>query len=297
MHENAVKRLELATDLRIATERKEFQLFYQPIVRIEDKSLDGFEGLMRWNHPTRGLVSPGEFIPLAETTGLIVPMTVDILRSGCDQLVEWQREMPPTQNLNLSLNLSAIHLADTNVLDHIETVINESGIKPSSLKLEITESSVLENAEQTIEVLWRIKALGVRLSIDDFGTGYSSLSYLHRFPVDTLKIDRSFVSTMEDGSESEEIVKTVLTLAKALNLSVIAEGIETGYQYRRLQTLGCEYAQGYLFSRPVSAADAAILLDGDHDWLTVVPQSPLLAPIAGEHKTVDSLGLLLSSTG
>lgn len=295
MHENAVKRLELATDLRTATERKEFQLFYQPIVRIEDKSLYGFEGLMRWNHPTRGLVSPGEFIPLAETTGLIVPMTVDVLRSGCEQLVEWQREMPSTQNIKLSLNLSAIHLSDANVVDHIETVIKETGIRPSSLKLEITESSVLENADQTIEVLWRIKALGVRLSIDDFGTGYSSLSYLHRFPVDTLKIDRSFVSTMEDGSESEEIVRTVLTLAKALKLSVIAEGIETGYQYRQLQTLGCEYAQGYLFSRPVSPGDATILLDGENEWLRIaVPDDEvsLFTPISGTNKPVDALGQL-----
>ncbi len=290
MHENAVKRLELATDLRIATERKEFQLFYQPIVRIEDQSIYGFEGLMRWNHPTRGLVSPGEFISLSETTGLIVPMTVDVLRSGCEQLVEWQREIPSARNLMLSANLSAIHLADANVVDHIGTIIDETGIRPSSLKLEITESSVLENADETIEVLWKIKALGVRLSIDDFGTGYSSLSYLQRFPVDTLKIDRSFVSTMEDGSESEEIVRIILMLAKALDLSVIAEGIETGYQYRQLQTLGCEYAQGYLFSRPLPAIDAAILLDGENDWLTADLDAPLITPIPNASKGVGLIG-------
>lgn len=294
MHEKAVKRLELATDLRIATEKKEFQLFYQPIVRIEDRSLYGFEALMRWNHPTRGLVSPGEFIPLAESTGLIVPMTVDILRSGCEQMVNWQREMPSVHNLMLSVNLSAIHLADANVVDHIDTVIKETDIRPSSLKLEITESSVLENADHTIDVLNRIKDLGVRLSIDDFGTGYSSLSYLHRFPVDTLKIDRSFVSTMENGSESEEIVRIVVTLAKALNLSVIAEGIENPYQLRQLQMLGCEFAQGYLFSRPVSASDAVSLLDGDDAWLKIeLPHDgfvPLFTPMISSHKAAGLIG-------
>lgn len=290
MHENAVKRLELATDLRTATERKEFRLFYQPIVSITDKTLYGFEGLMRWHHPTRGLVSPGEFIPLAESTGLIVPMTVDVMRSGCEQLAEWQRELRSAHDLNLSLNLSVIHLADPHVVDHIQTAINETGVKPTSLKLEITESSVLENAEQTIEVLSKIKSLGVRLSIDDFGTGYSSLSYLHRFPVDTLKIDRSFVSTMEDGSESEEIVRTVLTLAKALKLSVVAEGIETNYQYRQLHSLGCEYAQGYLFSRPVSAGDAGIMVEGNNAWSEIELQDddmPAVGLIARRESGLD----------
>ncbi|MGH9947333.1 MAG: putative bifunctional diguanylate cyclase/phosphodiesterase, partial [Pyrinomonadaceae bacterium] len=266
MHENAVRRMEIETDLRLAVERKEFELFYQPIVGMSDLSLCGFEALVRWNHPKRGLVSPADFIPIAETTGLVIPMTIDILRTGCMQLVEWERRLERPGLLMLSVNLSVTHFADPALVDQIKEIMKESGISPSSLKLEITESAVMENAESAIAMLQRIKAAGVSISIDDFGTGYSSLSYLHKFPLDYLKIDRSFVSAMDDGTENREIVRTIIALAKALKLSIIAEGIETKEQLQKLRTLGCEFGQGYLFSRPLPVSEIDGLLNDDNHW-------------------------------
>lgn len=271
MHARAVSLLELETDLRLAVERDEFELFYQPLVNLDNVSLVGFEALVRWNHPSRGLITPGEFIAVAESTGLIVPMTMRLLRSACEQAVEWkERGLAPDQMV-MSVNLSAVHLAQRGLVDQLRSIIFETGIEAEHLKLEITESAVMQNAENVIAVLKKIKELGVRLSIDDFGTGYSSLSYLHRFPIDTLKIDRSFVSTMEDGSENGEIMRTVIALAKALNLSVIAEGIESIHQFHQLRILGCEYGQGFLFSRPISAKEAENLLADDNRWRNILP--------------------------
>jgi len=266
MRQLAVRRLELETDLRLAVERKEFELFYQPIVSMDDLSLSGFEALVRWNHPTRGLVSPIDFIPLAESTGLVIPMTIDILRAGCNQLVEWERRIGKAGTMMLSVNLSVTHFSDAALVDQIKSIILETGIRPSSLKLEITESAVMENAESAIAMLKRIKAAGVSISIDDFGTGYSSLSYLHRFPLDYLKIDRSFVNAMDDGSENREIVRTIVALAKALKLAIIAEGIETQDQLERLRELGCEFGQGYLFSRPLPANEIEPMLSETFSW-------------------------------
>lgn len=271
MHARAVSLLELETDLRLAVERDEFELYYQPLVNLDDVSLMGFEALVRWNHPSRGLVTPVEFIEVAETTGLMIPMTVRLLRSACEQLRKWKEAGLSKHDLIVSVNLSASHLAQKGIVDQLRSIIFESGIEPESLKLEITESAVMQNAEHTINVLKKIKDLGVRLSIDDFGTGYSSLSYLHRFPIDTLKIDRSFVGTMEDGSENGEIVRTVIALAKALNLSVIAEGIESIHQFHQLRILGCEYGQGFLFSRPVPASEAEKLLRDPGRWSNILP--------------------------
>ena len=271
MHARAVSLLELETDLRLAVERNEFELYYQPLVNLDDVSLMGFEALARWNHPSRGLITPGEFIDVAETTGLIVPITNVLLRSACEQLTAWKKSGAAERNTIVSVNLSAVHLAQKGIVDEIRAVLFETGMEPECLKLEITESAVMENAEHTIKVLNRIRELGVKLSIDDFGTGYSSLSYLHRFPIDTLKIDRSFVMTMEDGSENGEIVRTVIALAKALNLNVIAEGIESIHQFHQLRILGCEYGQGYLFSRPVPAAEAAKLLSDSSRWQNILP--------------------------
>lgn len=271
MHARAVSLLELETDLRLAVERKEFELYYQPIVSLGDASLLGFEALIRWNHPSRGLVTPGEFIDTAESTGLMIPMTLQVLRTACDQLTRWKRARVAPRSLIMSVNLSASHLSQPDVVEQLNEIIVDTGIDPSCLKLEITESAVMGNAEAVIEVLRKIQRLGVQLSIDDFGTGYSNLSYLHRFPIDTLKVDRSFVNTMEDGSENGEIVRTVIALAKALRLSVIAEGIESIHQFHQLRILGCEFGQGYLFARPLPEKEATALLEDPGRWTNILP--------------------------
>ncbi len=275
MHARAVSLLELETDLRLAVERNEFELYYQPIVSLGDTSILGFEALIRWNHPNRGLVTPGEFIDTAESTGLMIPMTILVLRTACEQLTRWKRARLAPRSLIMSVNLSASHLGQPDVVDQLKAVIEETGIDPSCLKLEITESAVMGNAEAVIEVLKKIQRLGVQLSIDDFGTGYSNLSYLHRFPIDTLKIDRSFVSTMEEGSENGEIVRTVIALAKALRLSVIAEGIESIHQFHQLRILGCEFGQGYLFSRPLPEKEATHLLEDPGRWTHILPNNDI----------------------
>ncbi len=272
MHIRAVTRLQLETDLRFAIERNEFELFYQPIIGLETASLEGFEALVRWNHPQRGLVPPNEFIPISESTGLIIPMTVQILHSACSQVVKWQEASKAAKPLSVAVNLSGKHFGHPALVEQIKTVIAETGIDPASLKLELTESAVMENAETAILMLKQIKETGVQISIDDFGTGYSSLSYLHRFPIDLLKVDRSFVSAMEENSENGEIVRTVIALAKALNLKVVAEGIESIHQFHQLRILGCEYGQGYLFSKPLPVADIERLLEDNTRWQSILPQ-------------------------
>lgn len=272
MHIRAVTRLQLETDLRFAIERNEFELYYQPIISLEDASLIGFEALVRWNHPQRGLVPPNEFIPISESTGLIIPMTVQILHSACTQIVEWQEKSPNGKQLSISVNLSGKHFGHPALVEQIKTVISETGIAAGNLKLELTESAVMENAETAILMLKQIKDTGVQISIDDFGTGYSSLSYLHRFPIDLLKVDRSFVSAMEENTENGEIVRTVIALAKALKLKVVAEGIESIHQFHQLRILGCEYGQGYLFSKPMPVADTERLLADKTRWQNILPQ-------------------------
>jgi EAL domain-containing protein (putative c-di-GMP-specific phosphodiesterase class I) len=260
MFARSLQRQQLETDLRYAIVCNELELYYQPIVRLDDRSLFGFEALVRWNHPRKGLLLPSEFIPAAEANGLIGPMSIQILKDACSQLANWERDFDAAQPVTVSVNISAANLADPNLVAQIESVIAETNIRPSSLKLEITESAVMEDAESAIETLRQVKETGVSLSIDDFGTGYSSLSYLQKFPIDYLKIDRSFVSEMEKGGENEEIVRTIIALAKALNLKLIAEGIETTYQFEKLRELGCEYGQGFLFARPLPARKAESLL-------------------------------------
>lgn len=278
MHARAVTLLQLETDLRYAIDRNELRAFYQPIIDCDTLSLVGFEALIRWSHPQRGLVPPMEFIPVSEQSGLIVPITLWMLRNTCRQMVEWQQKMPGNEFLILSVNLSGKHFAYSNLVDQVSEIIKETGINPACLKLEITESAVMENAEVVISMLQKLKDLGVQLSIDDFGTGYSSLSYLHRFPIDTLKVDRSFVSTMEDGSENGEIVRTIIALAKALGMDVVAEGIETIHQLHQLRVLGCEYGQGYLFSRPVPAKQAVELLRDKTQWHHILPNRQVVPP-------------------
>lgn len=271
MHIRAVTRLQLETDLRFAIERNEFELHYQPIIGLESATLVGFEALVRWNHPQRGLVPPNEFIPISESNGLIVPMTVQILHQACKQVVEWQRRSESTDPLSVAVNLSGKHFGHPALVEQITSVIRETGIAPSSLKLELTESAVMDNAETAILMLQQIKETGVQVSIDDFGTGYSSLSYLHRFPIDQLKVDRSFVSAMEENTENGEIVRTVIALAKALGLKVVAEGIESIHQFHQLRILGCEYGQGYLFSKPLPKAEIEKLLGDRSRWTNILP--------------------------
>ncbi len=272
MHAKAVSLLDLETDLRFAILRNEFELFYQPIVDLETARIQGFEALVRWNHPKWGLVRPDEFIPVAETTGLIIPMTVQVLRSACQQIVQWQALYLGLDDLMVSVNLSGKHFAVPGLVEQISGILQETNLQPRNLRLEITESAVMENAENSIAMLQKIKDLGIRISIDDFGTGYSSLSYLHRFPVDTLKVDRSFVGTMEAGTENGEIVRTIIALARALKLSVVAEGIESIHQFHQLRTLRCEYGQGYLFSRPLPVKEAEKLLTDATVWHNIIPQ-------------------------
>lgn len=270
MHVRAVNLHRLETDLRYALDRDEFQPYFQPIVSLESLQLIGFETLIRWNHPKRGMIPPVEFIGLCEENGLIVPITYWILRESCRRLVEWQKIMP---DLTVSVNLSGKHFAHDDLIGEIQNILTETRIEPRTLKLEITESAVMKSAEQTIETLKRLKGLGTQILIDDFGTGYSSLSYLHRFPVDTLKIDRSFVNTMEDGSENGEIVRTVIALAKTLGLTIIAEGVETIHQFHQLRILGCQMGQGYLFSRPVPGDEATRFVSDKTNWKNILPET------------------------
>jgi EAL domain-containing protein (putative c-di-GMP-specific phosphodiesterase class I) len=279
MHARAVTLLQLETDMRIALEQEQLCVFYQPIIELDSMKLFGFEALVRWNHPKRGLVPPNEFIPVSEDTGLIIPLTLWILRKSCEHMVEWQRKSSSNKDLVVSVNLSGKHFAQKDLVEQVEEILIETKMNPACLKLELTESAMMENAERVISMLKKLRALGIKLSIDDFGTGYSSLSYLHRFPIDTLKVDRSFVNAMEDGSENGEIVRTVIALAKTLRLDVIAEGIETIHQLYQLRILGCEYGQGYLFSRPVPLEEAERLLEDKARWENIIPKQTVPPPV------------------
>lgn len=279
MHTRAAALLQLETDLRRGLERQEFQLYYQPIVSLNTGAITGFEALIRWQHPHRGLVSPAEFVPIAEETGLIIPIGWWVLREACRQMRLWQLQFPEYSSLVMSVNLSAKQLTQPNLLEHIIQILQESQLSPRSLKLEITESVIMENAESATTMLLQLQALGIRLSIDDFGTGYSSLAYLYRFPTHTLKIDRSFINKIDVDNEQLEIVRTIVTLAKNLGMDVVAEGVETVKHLAQLRALNCECGQGYLFSQPVNSQTATkflqsrvIILDSSSSSLTVTPE-------------------------
>ncbi|HEY0099161.1 MAG TPA: EAL domain-containing protein [Pyrinomonadaceae bacterium] len=262
MHTRAMDRLGLERDLRRAVERQELFLQYQPIVSLGSGSLRGFEALVRWQHPERGIISPVEFIPLAEETGLIIQIGGWVLREACRQMSRWQDIPRQDKPLQISVNLSCKQFLQPDLLEQIQAVLQETGLDPRSLKLEITESVVMENIETATSTLERLQAFGVELSIDDFGTGYSSLSYLQHFPVSTLKIDRSFVSRMTESAGTAEIVRTIMHLGQNLGMNVIAEGVETEQQSAQLKALGCEFGQGYYFSRPMDSDAAEALFLG-----------------------------------
>ena len=266
MHTRAVTLLQLETDLRWAIEREEFRLHYQPIVTLESGQIVGFEALIRWQHPERGLVAPAEFIPIAEETGWIVPIGHWVLQEACAQLAAWQAEFPAQTSLSMSVNLSGKQFSQPDLIEIIKNIIRETGIAPGTLKLEITESAIMEDAQTVTSRLIELRQLGVKLGLDDFGTGYSSLSYLHRFPLDTLKIDRSFVARLLEDGENREIVRTIVTLGKNLGMNVVAEGVEEARQLSDLRGLDCQQGQGFFFARPLPASEAIRLLHDSPQW-------------------------------
>jgi EAL domain-containing protein (putative c-di-GMP-specific phosphodiesterase class I) len=259
MHARAMQLLQTENDLRRALDRCEFELHYQPILHVGTRRIRGFEALVRWRHPVRGLVSPADFIPVAEETGLIMPLGRWVLQEACGQAASWQAQFPEDP-LDINVNLSGKQFSQSDLVEQIVAVLRQTGLPARHLILEITESVVMENPEATIAMLHRLKELGVQLNIDDFGTGYSSLAYLQRFPVDTMKIDRSFIARIGENPENEEIVRTIVALAHNLNMKVTAEGIETAEQLARLEQLECENAQGYFLSRPLDSAAATARL-------------------------------------
>jgi diguanylate cyclase (GGDEF)-like protein len=261
MRASITYRLQLETDLRHALGRQEFRNFYQPIVSLENGKIVGFEALLRWMHPTRGLLEPSEFISVAEETGMIRELGWWNLSEACRQIAEWRKLCPATADLTISVNLSVKQFLQHNFALQIQELLEYLGLPSVALKLELTESSIMTDPMAAVALLAQIKSLGIRLAIDDFGTGYSSLSYLQRFPLDTLKIDRSFTSAMGSGGKEESmIVRTIMPLAQNLGLDVVAEGVETHEQVSLLKELRCKYAQGYFFSRPINAQDAEKLL-------------------------------------
>jgi len=266
MHARAVYLLQMENDLRRALDREELRVNYQPIVSLENGQLAGFEALIRWQHPERGFISPVDFISLAEDTGMIAPIGLWILKRACHQLAKWQWVSPAHRQLFMSVNLSGKQVAEPDLVGQIQQILEETHLDPRHLKLEITESVVMENAELAAQFFKRLKALGVQLSIDDFGTGYSSLGYLHRFPLDTLKIDRSFVGRIGEAAENIEIVRTIVSLADNMGMEVVAEGIETLGQLAQLKKLNCQYGQGYLFARPADAASIDAWISQKPQW-------------------------------
>ncbi|MCG9890264.1 MAG: EAL domain-containing protein [Thermosynechococcaceae cyanobacterium MS004] len=260
MHVEVRERLDLESDLRKGLEREEFIIYYQPILDLSTLNWVGFEALIRWNHPTLGFISPASFLPLAEETGLIVSLDYWTLKTACQQLSQWQRQFPSAEALKISVNLTDQGLGQNNFIEYVDMVLSQTSLESRSLNLEITEGVLVKDISKTIEVLTNLQAREIQISIDDFGTGYSSLNYLHRLPLDTLKIDRSFVSQMQTGSRNHKIVKTIITLSNELGIRVVAEGIETEQQLELLISLGCEMGQGYLFAKPMPVNAVELLL-------------------------------------
>jgi diguanylate cyclase (GGDEF)-like protein len=266
MHAAVQQNLQLETDLRYAVQQNELIVYYQPIIDLAQRTITGFEALVRWPHPQRGLVPPGDFIPLAEETGLIIPIGEQVMIQACQQLRQWQHALDHP-SLTISVNLSARQLVQPNFLSQLDHILEITQLDPRFLKLEITESAIIENAQTTAILLQRIQERQIQLCLDDFGTGYSSLSYLHLLPFNILKIDRSFVQRMQHNVDSPELVPIIIQLAHRLNMSVVAEGVETIEQLAQLKRLNCEFCQGYLFSKPIDTAAAEHLLktfDGQH---------------------------------
>ena len=263
MYDENLRLVELENNLRFALERREFMMRYQPIMSLDDNNLVGFEALIRWQHPHKGLIAPVEFIPIAEDTGLILEIGEWLLKEACQQLKTWRRKfsfMPQVSSLKMSINLASQQLQEPEFIAKLDRILSETGLDGQFLRLEITESTLIETEGNIQNTLRAIRNRNIHLSIDDFGTGYSSLSYLRRFPIDNLKIDRSFVEQMNFDAENFEIVRLIITLAKTLGMDTISEGVETLQQLNQLRALGCEFAQGYLFSRPLTPQAVELML-------------------------------------
>jgi EAL domain-containing protein (putative c-di-GMP-specific phosphodiesterase class I) len=266
MHERAVQLLQLETDLRRAVDRDEFRLHYQPIISLAQGEIEGFEALVRWQHPVRGLVYPNDFIPVAEETGIIVPIGWHVLHKACQQMASWHREFPSIQPMSINVNLSSRQFLQPDLVDKISQVLEETGLDPSRLRLEITESMIMEDADSAVLKLQQLRSTGVQLHLDDFGTGYSSLSHLHQLPTHTIKIDRSFVSRIRDDDDNTEIVATIVSLARSLGMNAAAEGLETAKQLSTMRSLDCDYGQGFFISRPLDEIAAGDLIASGRRW-------------------------------
>lgn len=260
MHTQALNLLTLETDLRYGIEKQEFEVYYQPIMNLNPIKLVGFEALIRWQHPDKGFISPGEFIPVAENTGLIIPIGKIVLEKVCQQIQTWKKKFQQITILKIAVNLSSKQFKNAYILQEIDEVMERTGLTSNNLKLEITETSLIDHSQETIKLLKQLKQRNLEICLDDFGTGYSSLSYLHRFPVDTLKIDRSFINCIGQPEENLEIIQSIIHLAHNLGMNVVAEGIETEEQLIYLQKLNCDFGQGYLFNRPLTAQETENLL-------------------------------------
>ncbi len=283
MHDEALSQLQIETDLRQALGRNEFCLYYQPIFNLETRTITGFEALIRWKHPKRGMVPPDKFIPIVEENGLIIPLGRWIIYESCRQMREWQDAYPAALNMTMSVNLSCKQFLQNDLAEQVMAMLVATRLEPQSLKLEITESHVMENSEAAVKMMKRLRSLGIELSLDDFGTGYSSLSYLHRLPVTNLKIDRSFINQMVVGDENSKLVNTIISLAHNLKINVTAEGVETLDQLEQLKELNCEKGQGYYFSKPLEAEAAGELIN---ELPTPTAPQQLTAP----DKSLDLIG-------
>jgi predicted signal transduction protein with EAL and GGDEF domain len=261
MREKIMHRINLENELRRAIAREEFTVFYQPILSLKDDRFLGFEALVRWNHPERGLVAPNEFIPVAEETGLILTIDRWVLRQACHQVQAWQIGIPGLPPIHLSVNMSSKQIFQPDWLGFLSLILQETEMDPANLNLEITESAVMENHIRTIETLDALRDMGIEVQVDDFGIGYSSLGYLSRFSLGALKIDQSFVRRLDQDTTNHKIIQAIIMLTRGLGLHVCAEGVETESQLDRLYDLGCEFVQGYLFSRPQGADDTLLLLE------------------------------------
>jgi EAL domain-containing protein (putative c-di-GMP-specific phosphodiesterase class I) len=264
MYERALGRLEVENDLRRAIEQEEFVVHYQPIVRLdEEEGVWRIEALVRWDHPERGLLDPDEFVPIAEESGLVVPMGEQVLEQACRRAVEWQRQFPRSTPLVMCVNLSARQLSRPDLVETVERVLGETGMEGGYLSLDVTETAYVSTLTRHRAVLDHLKAMGVEISIDDFGTIYSSLSYLKRLPADAIKIDKSFVKGLGGEVEDTAIVQMIIGLAHTLGMEVIAEGVESEEQARLLKEMGCDFAQGYHFAQPLPPEEIPALLASD----------------------------------
>ncbi|MBF2034799.1 MAG: EAL domain-containing protein, partial [Leptolyngbyaceae cyanobacterium T60_A2020_046] len=273
-----IDRLQLEQDLQRAIADNQFVVVYQPVVELMTGAIVGVEALVRWQHPQKGLLSPGSFIGVAEATGLIVPLDRWVLRTACAQVAQWQHTYPSAQSLRVSVNLSAKQLADPTLAEVLETLLEETGLPGHSLTLELTESLLVDNSKQVLQLMAQLRRLSVKLAIDDFGTGYSSLSYLHQFPFNALKIDQTFITHMDTGTVNADIVETIVALSDRLHLTTIAEGGESAREIQKLRQLGCELSQGYYFSPPVTADEMAQFLKHSAPFLDKIMNEILIVP-------------------